>query len=178
MDLYRRERWKPLEVAGVQLHGNYQISDMGRVKKMNDGKDLFLKSTPIKGYPSVHLKTASKKGIKRYVHKLVARHFLNQNGRSQEHVIHLDYDKNNNHYQNLKWVSKNELYKHHLNNPRVIKAKTTGYKLTENKVKVIKRLLKSNKSRLYVIAKRFNITHTQLNRIRSGENWGHVKIDD
>jgi hypothetical protein len=29
-----------------------------------------------------------------------------------------------------------------------------------------------------MIAKQFGITHTQLNRIRSGENWGYVKIDE
>jgi hypothetical protein len=28
-----------------------------------------------------------------------------------------------------------------------------------------------------MIAKQFGITHTQLNRIRSGENWGYVTID-
>jgi hypothetical protein len=29
-----------------------------------------------------------------------------------------------------------------------------------------------------MIAKQFGITHTQLNRIRSGENWGYVKAED
>jgi len=37
--------------------------------------------------------------------------------------------------------------------------------------------LKRGKTKLYKIAKEFGITHTQLNRIRSGENWGHIKID-
>jgi hypothetical protein len=69
------------------------------------------------------------------------------------------------------------MYKHSNDNPAVIKRKTTGYKLTESKVRIIKRLLKSDKPRLSMIAKRFGITHTQLNRIRSGENWGHVEAD-
>jgi DNA-binding Xre family transcriptional regulator len=33
-------------------------------------------------------------------------------------------------------------------------------------------MLRSDKNRLKMIAKQFGITHTQLNRIRSGENWG------
>jgi hypothetical protein len=45
-------------------------------------------------------------------------------------------------------------------------------------VKVIKKMLQSeNRTRLRVIAKRFGISHTQLNRIRSGENWGSVQPD-
>ena len=27
-----------------------------------------------------------------------------------------------------------------------------------------------------MIAKQFGITHTQLNRIRTGEDWGHVEV--
>ena len=29
-----------------------------------------------------------------------------------------------------------------------------------------------------MIAKQFGITHTQLNRIRSGENWGYVVVEE
>ena len=57
--------------------------------------------------------------------------------------------------------------------------KITNAKLDETKVKLIKKILqRDNKTRLKMIAKRFGISHTQLNRIRSGENWGHVTIDD
>jgi DNA-binding Xre family transcriptional regulator len=50
--------------------------------------------------------------------------------------------------------------------------------LTEGKVMLIKQMLRSDKSRLKMIAKQFGITHTQLNRIRSGENWKQVKLLD
>jgi hypothetical protein len=33
------------------------------------------------------------------------------------------------------------------------------------------------KSRLKIIAKQFGISEMQLYRIKSGENWGHVKIE-
>jgi DNA-binding Xre family transcriptional regulator len=45
-------------------------------------------------------------------------------------------------------------------------------------VKVIKKMLKNEKTRFSQIARQFGITHTQLNRIRKGQNWGHVTIDD
>jgi transcriptional regulator with PAS, ATPase and Fis domain len=71
---------------------------------------------------------------------------------------------------------------HNRENPavidRVIPKRTKNYKLTESKVIMIKKMLRSDKNRLKMIAKQFGITHTQLNRIRSGENWGHVKLDE
>jgi len=36
----------------------------------------------------------------------------------------------------------------------------------------------AKKTRLKTIAKQFGITHTQLNRIRSGENWKNVTIEN
>jgi predicted transcriptional regulator len=59
-----------------------------------------------------------------------------------------------------------------------MKKRVTGYKLTESDVKVIKKMLKNEKTRFSQIARQFGITHTQLNRIRKGQNWGHVTIDD
>jgi hypothetical protein len=43
---------------------------------------------------------------------------------------------------------------------------------------MIKKLLRNNKNRLKMIARQFGITHTQLNRIRSGENWKYVVLED
>ncbi len=97
-------------------------------------------------------------------------------------MIHLDFDKQNNRAENLQWATKDEMVEHNRNNPAVINRqipkRTRNYKLTEPKVRMIKKMLKSDKNRLKMIAKQFGITHTQLNRIRSGENWKNVKIDD
>ena len=97
-------------------------------------------------------------------------------------MIHLDFDKQNNRVENLKCVTKDEMVEHNRLNPAVINRKiplrNSNYKLSEPKVRIIKKLLKNDKSRLKTIAKQFGITHTQLNRIRSGENWKNVKIDD
>jgi transcriptional regulator with GAF, ATPase, and Fis domain len=113
-----------------------------------------------------------------YVHRLVAEAFIPKERDDQHYVTHLDYDKSNNHVSNLKWVSERELADHNNKNPRVMKKRVTGYKLTESDVKVIKKMLKNEKTRFSQIARQFGITHTQLNRIRKGQNWGHVTIDD
>ncbi|CAN5550713.1 hypothetical protein BH23BAC1_BH23BAC1_12010 [soil metagenome] len=178
--LYKNEIWREIDFGSDNIHPKYEISNYGRIKSyaVDPEKGVIIKGSIVQGYNTINIRLPDKKLINRYVHKLVAQAFLNGKTTDQQYVIHLDYNKANNYVHNLKWVSKQELYEHNNNNPAVRKKRTTGYKLTETKVKVIKRLLKANKTRLSLIAKRFNITHTQLNRIRSGENWGHVTLDN
>jgi DNA-binding Xre family transcriptional regulator len=38
-------------------------------------------------------------------------------------------------------------------------------------------MLDRKKVKLKIIAKQFGISHTQLNRIKNGENWADVKAD-
>ena len=174
------EKWMEIDFSPDKAKSNYSISNMGRVKSFavnkTDGK--ILKKGLINGYNSVAVKLKSGKNKSYYVHRLVAEHFIGSAAEGQQYVIHLDYNKTNNHVYNLKWATQSESAEHNNLNPAVIKRKTTGYKLTETKVRQIKKLLKSKKTRLSMIAKQFGITHTQLNRIRSGENWGHVTIEE
>jgi hypothetical protein len=48
--------------------------------------------------------------------------------------------------------------------------------LTEAQVLRIKKKLVNGKSTLKVIADQFGITDMQVHRIKTGENWGHVKV--
>ena len=56
--------------------------------------------------------------------------------------------------------------------------KSDGRKLTVVKVMLIKKLLAKpdRKTRLKMIAKQFGVSEMQISRIKSGENWGHIKI--
>lgn len=189
------EKWVPIVFEGIQNPPHYEVSNYGRLRSFqsvtktpattefqlsasNTSKPI--KGSVIQGYRSLNIRSEGKT-LNRYVHKLVAEHFVNRDQTDQTFVIHLDHDKLNNYYQNLKWVSKAEMIEHNRNNPnlknRQIPRQTRNYKLTESKVKIIKKLLLNDKNRLKMIAKQFGITHTQLNRIRSGENWKHVTID-
>ena len=56
--------------------------------------------------------------------------------------------------------------------------KSNGRKLTVTKVMLIKKLLAKpeQRTRLKMIAKQFGVSEMQIRRIKSGENWSHVKI--
>jgi len=171
------ERWKEIDFESNLSHDKYEVSHLGRVKSYAIDKEIgrVLKGGNVNGYRCITVKFGDEITRQYYVHRLVAETFLKKDNKEQHYVIHLDYNKQNNSIYNLSWATEQELVAHNNKNPEVVKRRTTGYKLTEADVRVIKRLLRSHKTRLSMIAKRFGITHTQLNRIRSGENWGHVK---
>lgn len=176
------EVWKPLIINGLSDMNKYQISNYGRIKSFSRRRKTWkiLKGTTIKGYNAFMIKLDNGKSRTKYVHKLVAQIFLPKANNDQVHVLHLNFDKKNNYVGNLKWASPDEVGEHHKKNPKRQKRVITNSKLDETKVKLIKRILQRNKegkTRLKMIAKQFGITHTQLNRIRSGENWGYVTPD-
>jgi len=179
------EKWTPIviDVDGVEKPPRYEVSNFGRLRSFqNNEKGEIIKGSVIQGYKSLNIRLPKGKSFNRYVHKLIAETFVEKPSIDHKFVIHLDFDKQSNHYENLKWVTKDEMVAHNKLNPAVINkpipGRTKNYKLTETKVRMIKKMLQHDNTRLKMIAKQFGITHTQLNRIRSGENWSYVKIDE
>ncbi len=187
----RGEEWRAIIAEDVIDAHLLEVSNLGRFRKRNLENNQFELQKLYKGngylYAAVRRKWGSRgsksRGLKP-IHRLVAMSFLAKNREDQKMVIHVDYNHMNNAVANLRWVNQKELTEHNKKNPRVIKAKknmprvVTQNKLTETDViRLKKRLLRSNNP-LYKIAKEFGITHTQLNRIRKGENWGHIKVEE
>lgn len=180
---FRNEVWKDIQFDSViASFEKYKISNYGRVLKCVDGKEEILKHYDINGYTTIPLvQEVNRKKTSRYVHKLVAQHFLEKK-EDDIYVIHLDYDKKNNHVDNLRWATKREKELHQYANQEYLdsKPKRTYAKLTEGRVRIIKRKLAdpNNKTRLRMIAKQFGVSDMQIHRIKTGENWGSVKIDE
>lgn len=179
------EEWKDIKFEKISELDKYQISNYGRVRiyKNETNNWKILRSANVKGYRYFTFKSniSWKYKITKPLHRLVAELFCEKPSPRHNFVIHLNYAKDNNFFKNLKWVTQKELTDHNKLNPNVIsshkKGVITNAKLSETEVIRLKMKLKRGKNKLYKIAKEFGITHTQLNRIRSGENWGHIKID-
>jgi hypothetical protein len=176
-----KEEWKDVKfdekISDVK---KFKISNYGRVLYMKDDKEFLRKKSFINGYETISVKQlVNNKHTSRYVHKLVAQHFLEKENEEQVFVLHINYDKTDNTLGNLKWATKREKELHQFKNPVFIeskKNKKTNYKLTEGKVKIIKKHLKNKRTRITMIAKRFGVSDMQIHRIKTGENWGHVEI--
>jgi hypothetical protein len=183
----KNEKWKELRMPKGALRFRYAVSNLGRIasfsKNIKDGK--ILKGTTIGGYPTLNIKPFGENKTY-YIHKLVAENFLKKKGRKQQYVIHKNHDKLNNKSNNLKWADKDEMHKHQQKSPLVIKSREErmnrpiyeGHKLTAKSVKQIKKQIFNPNRRLTMreIAEKYGISEMQLYRIKSGENWGHVKV--
>ena len=191
MATFRNEKWKEF-TPGKKLKFRYAISNYGRlksfVKKIDEG--THLKGSSLEGYKMFRHKVfGKKKTVSKHVflHKIVATKFIPTRAASKTYVLHLDYNKQNNRVNNLRWATYEEMIEHRKHSPKVILAnkrlakfnrERDGHKLSATDVKQIKRKIKSpnRKISLKKLAKEFKISEMQLYRIKSGENWGHVKI--
>ncbi|MBK6275410.1 MAG: HNH endonuclease [Saprospirales bacterium] len=117
-------------------------------------------------------------------HRMVAKYFCKKASKKQDFVIHIDHDKLNNHFTNLRWATMEEVGLHWITNPNVIAAKerrkldkTGKYsKLNHSNVVAIKKLLAKGKT-LKEIATKYGVSDMQIYRIKTGENWSHITID-
>ena len=122
------EIWK--DIKGYE--GLYQVSNLGRVKslarKVCNHPSGTTRRVPEKiltptdngnGYKIIGLRSRQNRKSK-YVHRLVAEHFL-ENPLGKGYVNHLDYDKSNNAASNLEWCTVLENVAHsvdHMKKPK------------------------------------------------------------
>ncbi len=177
---YWNEEWKIIEFDDkISKAEKFKISNHGRIINCKGEKEKLVNPTYINGYQNLPLKQeVNKKSTSRYVHKLMAEHFLEKK-EGDQYVIHVNYDKKDNRLENLKWATKKEKEEHQFSNPEYKEAsKRRRYsKLTEGRVRLIKKKINdpNRKTRMKMIAKQFGISEMQLYRIKSGENWGSVE---
>lgn len=185
---YWNESFRELDFEQDALRKKYAVSNYGRVISYKDSmeKGSIIKGGILRGYITLPLRPF---GVSKtfYVHKLVAEKFIDKTNDEQQYVIHIDFNKSNNHVENLRWATKDEMFAHQQKNPTVLEARKNqkgrkmqeGHKLNATQVMRLKRRIMdpNRKTRLKIIAKEFGISEMQLYRIKSGENWGHIEVN-
>ncbi|OFX18124.1 MAG: hypothetical protein A2033_03635 [Bacteroidetes bacterium GWA2_31_9] len=172
------EEWKAISIT----ENMYEVSNYGRVKSYfyNKVDGRIIQPGVIRGFLVVNLKVDNKTKT-HYVHKLVAEEFVPKNSKDDTVVIHLDWNKVNNHYQNLQWTNRDESYKRihsRLLDDRRTKGRiVTKSKLTAEDVKILKTMLNRG-VRQNVIAKLFCISEMQVSRIKRNQNWSDIEAMD
>jgi len=192
---YPSEIFKEIELEkGLQLR--YAISNYGRLvsfaNKVEEGQ--FVKGSKQDGYKIWRYRVRDENNKLRHKHKffykLVAEYFIPKTSDEQVYVLHLNRNRASDHVNNLQWATKSEMLEHSKKSPFVIEArkkqlaelqekrKHKGNKLTSTQVMLLKKILlnPNRKTRLKLIARQFGVTEMQLYRIKTGENWGHIKV--
>jgi hypothetical protein len=174
------------------LKMKYAISNFGRLVSYTENIEngTVLKGSLVDGYRTFRYKLRVEGKLKSqtvFLYKVLAQLFIPKDSEDQIHVIHLDRNRSNDNLSNLKWVNSVEKMDHYKSSPFVIEARKknsekwrngNGHKLTTTRVILLKRILADveKKPRMKMLAKQFGISEMQLYRIKSGENWGHIKV--
>lgn len=188
---YPNEEFREIETE-IPLKFRYAVSNRGRLisftNHFNDGN--LLKGSISDGYRAFrYQKTENGKTIRKtfFIYKLVAEFFIPKTSEEQQYVLHLDYVRDNDLVKNLRWATYEEKMEHYKKSPHVINSKkkliehnlkADGRKLTTTKVIYLKKILSrpNQTTRIKMLAKQFGISEMQVNRIKRGENWGHIKV--
>lgn len=188
---YANEVFREIE-TDVPLKYRYAVSNQGRLisfsEEFKDGN--LLKGSISDGYKTFrYRKRVDGKPITKtlFIYKLVAEFFIPKDSEDQQHVVHLDYVRDNDTTKNLKWATYEQALLHRSKSPHVINSKkkliehnikADGRKLTSTNVIHLKKLLNNpnNKTRIKMLAKQFGISEMQVNRIKRGENWSHIQV--
>ena len=196
---FDNEIFREIELDG-ELRLRYAISNFGRLisftENFDDGR--FVKGSITEGYRLFRYKLRI--GYKiyhrhKFFHRLVAEQFIPKTSDEQTFVLHLDHNLSNDLVCNLKWATRQEMLLHQNTNPKVLISRQKGkkrllklrkarekegrgVKLTSTQVMLIKKMLSNPErtTRQKIIARQFGISEMQLYRIKSGKNWGQVKI--
>ena len=178
------ENWIDVSFESPTKSCTYAISNYGRIKSINkvSGKENLLKGAIVnRGLRILNVKLKDNSTGYRYIHKFVAEHFVGKPSEAHTYVIHIDFDKDNNKWNNLKWATESEWKAHVKESPDFKKGKEKRmrkYKLTETKVRIMKKMLLNDKNQRKIIARKFNVSESLVRRIEKGQYWGHVKIEE
>lgn len=172
-----KEIWKDIE----GFEGIYQISNLGQVKSLekidrcpNGGlftrPEIIMKQSDSDGYKRVQLYKDGKSKQK-LIHRLVCEHFV-ENPENKSEVHHIDFDKSNNYYLNLRWSTSKENVnytveagrKHNLSNNH------HNAKITLNEAIKIKEMIKDG-IRVVDIHKQLSISINIIQNIKSKNSW-------
>lgn len=175
------EIWK--DVIGYE--GLYQVSSLGRVKKLPEpkrkdkkgriwGRDgrMLSPGRNSKGYYSITLtKNKMPQSIK--LHRLVLTHFK-PNPSELPEINHIDGNKLNNNIDNLEWCTRQQNIDHAVQNKLMYtrRGAECSKKLTEEDAKFI--ITNKGRNNAVELMARFNIKRATVYNIQYGLSWRHL----
>ena len=168
-------------------NGDYQVSNLGRIKSLKFGKEKILEfGISNRGYFYINLSKNGKVKPK-FIHVLLFETFNDYKLKENECVHHKDKNKRNNHIDNFQLMTKSEhVSLHHKGKITSEKTKNlmikkqTGYAhqnsiLTEEKVTEIWKHINESVLSQRKISKMFNISQPTISMIKTGKIWKHIK---
>jgi hypothetical protein len=183
----KKETWKEITIDGKKPAVPYVISNHGRFGVLVNGKVEVRTFKPTAGNYRYNTRQQGKnKAI--FLYKEVAKAFLKKPSSRHKFIIHIDHNYLNDHVDNLVWATHEEHRAHTALSPKSVQArqrkaitKSSHSKvLDEKKVIVLKKMIWDPKRKLSFkqLAEKFGVSEMQIYRIKSGEFWYHVRVEN
>lgn len=183
----QKEIWRAITIDGRKPSVPYMISNHGHFGVLTDGKIEVRKFKPTAGNYRYNTRQNGKnKAI--FLYKEVAKAFLKKPSPKYKFIIHKDHDYLNDHVSNLKWATHEEHRAHTAQSPRSVIARqkkaitgsTHSKVLSEKEVIALKKMIWDPKRKLSFskLAEKFGVSEMQIYRIKKGEFWYHIKVDN
>lgn len=175
-----KERWEYIPFT----KNGYQVSNFGNVrswvkkggrrfKGMAKTPALLSVSINSGGYPQISVAQCEIGKPKTYrIHRLVAETFI-KNPNNYPVVLHIDDNKLNCHYTNLKWGTSADNNRDAFLKGIIVPAKGEARKKSKLTNKDVMDIFKS-KDTCRALAKHYKVNHTCIVDIRSGRSWNHI----
>lgn len=194
-DLPPLEVWRDCVVRG-QSFPAYQVSSFGHVRRVCPGPRagklgrgsgkvgyILQPCLGVHGYPQVTLSRDNKR-LTIPLHHVVAESFLGPRP-EKYHINHKDGNKQNAAIDNLEYCTARENQQHAVRiglvpseNGKRIGIRGEAHpraKLTDEKVRSIRQLLREEELNLSDIGRRFGVSSDLIYNIRDGKTWRHVR---
>jgi len=162
------EKWSDIKGFG----GDYQVSNLGRIKSFKQKKEKILKIQKYSnGYNFITLSfNGEQKGY--LLHRLVIKSFVGDIPIGLD-VNHKDGNKDNNCLNNLEVITKSENQKHAAKlGLKPCGEKHKNSKLTELQIKEIRE--DNRKTPQHVFAKKFGVARSNISMIQNNKAWKQI----
>lgn len=158
------EEWR--SVAG---YAGYEISSHGRLRRNGNILSAYVEPS---GYCQFTL-CADGKSRKRRAHNIVVEAFIAPDKKPLHCVNHIDFNKSNNHVENLEYVTYGANNKHTYRHGR--KPRPTGQaRLKDEDVLSIYQLAHKRETTNPEVGKMFGISAAEVSLIKVGLRWQHL----
>lgn len=182
------EAWKPILIDGRKPSVPYMISNRGRFGVLLKNGKLEVRTFKASGgYYRYNIRHRGKnKAI--FLFKEVAQAFLKKPSSAHKLVIHKDHNYLNDKVENLRWATASEHRLHAAQSPnskkarqeRAISTSSHNKVLNEKSVRALKAMIWDPKRKLSLkqIAAKHGVSEMQIYRIKKGEFWFHVHVEN
>lgn len=168
------EEWRPFPVGSDAVRGNYEVSDLGRVRsrKRKQGVESWyvLKSRTASTNDNTPYPTVVVAGKKYYVHRLVCQAFHGDPPEGQPLALHGDGDHQNCRKDNLRWGNQTDNTMDALRH----RGRHRQHLLTENEVIQIRSLFRRKSMGIGELSASFNLSRRTIHQIVNYKTWRHI----